>query len=176
MLRRRYTVIFILLFLLTFASCATIRPMVVDQTGRKLPSPHYVLQSIEYPIRVLFYYSAIEEVVDSDGTIIANPKYLDFFTIHDVFAEKVKAITMTIEVFNPTGIEYSLYEQTLAKYRKSPETQTGMVLNESKMPFRQFVYELPYGYDIRDIDYNIKVVVNDNDAMMLGPFRYHLIF
>jgi len=175
MLRRYKSIIFVLVVML-LTGCATIQPQVVDQTGREIPSPHYVLTGTDYPIAVLFYYSANEHIIDADGTVINKPKYLDFFSHHDIFAEKVKAITLTIEVKNPYGIEYTLYKHERIEMRNVGEVQTGETLNSSKLPYRQFVYELPYGQDIKDVEHRVVLMVDNHEILKIGDFRYHLIF
>lgn len=172
MLRWKYF-IFITFFIVT--GCTTMQTQVVDPSMRQIPEPHYVLQGVSVPIQVLFYYAAYEEIRDADGTVIGQPKYLGFVTKHDIYAGKVKAITLTIEVANPTELEYSIYQNTIIDVRKMGEVKQGNLIGKSRLKYRQFHVQLPYNKDIRKVNHDAIVRVDNNDIMMLGPFNYNLI-
>lgn len=166
----------LLFIMLLTVGCATIKPVVVDQTGREMPDPHYVLQAVGQPLRAVFYYTAYEELTDVDGTVIAVPKYLDFLTTHDIFAENIKTLTLTIEILNPNRIEYLLYQQTKIEGRKlGDERQIGGPIYKSVLEHRQFVYNLPIEKDVRDVDQYVSLSINDDEIMRFGHFQYHLI-
>jgi hypothetical protein len=160
-----------------FVGCATTMNVELkDQTGRVMPDPHYVLHGIENPIQVLFFYTAYEEVSDVDGTVIGKPKFLDLLTHHDIFAEKTKRITLTIQVNNPNELEYSLYRLIKLQVGDARrEVHFGDEINRSKLPQRQFVYSLPYSEDVRAADYLITLQVEGSGVMEIGTFRYNLI-
>jgi hypothetical protein len=161
-------------------SCATIKAEVKDPVGRVMPEPHYVLQPVGYPILVTFYYTAFEVEKDLDGTGIAVPTYLPISNQPiDLFANKTKAVTLTIEVNNPSGIEYSLSQQVdleLGKgFGKRKEVKLGGEINRSNMKYRQFNYKLPYGDDVRKVDHLLVMRISNNEVARLGDFRYNLI-
>lgn len=170
---KKYPFIFILFLILM--GCSTHKVQLVDPSLRAIPDPHFVLEGVGQPITVLFYYSAFEGVEDIDGTIVANPRYLDFLRHHDIFTNKIKAITVTIEVSNPEGLDYSLVETVSLKVKKLGDVQSGRTLNSSNLIHRQFVYELPLGSNVRDVDHCIKVFTGGNEIMRIGHFRYHVI-
>ena len=170
---KNVALIFIMLFL---TGCATTQTRFVDQTGRVLPEPHYGLRVVGEPMYVTFYYTAFETINDLDGSKIAKPKFFGFMETHDIFAEKYQSITLTIEVNNPTQIEYSLYERRMMEIG-SPrvQAQTGGEIKRSNLEYRQFVIPLPYGEDIRSVDHLIILRIDDQDVMQIGSFRYNLI-
>jgi len=173
---RNFIVTMLSLFLLV--SCATIKAEVKDPVGRTMPDPHYVLQPVGYPILITFYYTAFEQKKDLDGTIIAIPKYLPIKS-HDIFADKTKAVTLTIEVNNPNRIEYSLYQQASViigkNFGERKEVKLGGELNRSNISYRQFQYKLPYGKDVRKVDYLVTLKIDNQELARLGNFQYNLI-
>jgi len=173
MLRFRYLVIFILFILLT--GCAARRPQFVDPTGRLLPNPHYMMQTIGYPIAVVFYYAAYEEVEDVDGSKVKSPEYLSLFEHHNIDAKKIKAITLTMEIQNPREIEYSLYQEIIIKGKEVKTILEGGRANTSNMSYRQYVFNLPYGTDVLDVDHHLSLLVEGNEMLRIGHFQYHLI-
>jgi len=167
------TLIFIMLFL---SGCATMKTQFVDQAGRAMPEPHYALKVVGQPMYVTFYYTAFETITDLDGSEIAKPAFFPFMKTHDIFAEKYQSLTLTIEVNNPTSIEYSLYERKDMKVGKAKtEMQTGGEIKRSNLEYRQFVIQLPYGEEVRFVDHLIILQIDEKDVMQIGSFRYNLI-
>ena len=70
------------IILLLLLGCATTKITAVDQTGRQVPMPHYVLRTMDGNYQVLFYWAKHKGVRDLDGTLISKPSYFDFFK-HD---------------------------------------------------------------------------------------------
>ena len=168
----------LLVAILMLCSCATINTNYIDPTGRTLPNPHYALRIIDTPIQVVFYYASYEETIDVDGTVIGNPTYLNYLDHHEFYGKKVKAVTLTIEVNNPSGIEYTLYQTLNVKFRKDSVNVTEKKIgkmNRSNLPYRQFVFHLPYGKTVRDVDNLISFRLNDNEVARIGNFRYNII-
>jgi len=168
-----------MVMVIMFVGCSTIKTNMVDPAGRQMPDPSYQLKIIGEPIGITFYYTSFTMVQDVDGSMISKPTYLDFLTFHEFYAGKIKAVTLTIEVSNPTGIEYSLYQKTDMKIRKdqvnTTEVQTGGEMNRSNQPYRQFVYQLPFGKDVRMVDHHVSFLVKDAEVARIGHFRYNLI-
>ncbi len=158
--------------------CSTIQTKIVDPTGRQLPDPNYTLRVIGEPILVVFYYTSYEELKDVDGSAVGNPTYLDFLKFHDFHTNKVKAVTLTIEVNNPQRLEYSLYQKLdmkIGKGFKQEEVQKGGEANRSNLPYRQFVYKLPYGENVRTVDNLVTLYIGNSEVARIGNFRYNLI-
>ncbi len=166
-----YRILFTVIFMFSLTGCASTHIQYVDPITRSIPEPHYVLQGIGTPIKVLFYYTAFEEIRDVDGSIINRPHYLDLLKKHNV-GDRYKAITLTIEIANPTELEYSLY-QTIINSKKN-KVQSGGIINRSNQPYRQFVYKLPLSKDGMDVDYHIKLCIDSNEIMRIGHFKYRL--
>lgn len=164
---------------MVLVGCSTMKVNLVDPAGRKMPDPHYVLSTVGYPITILFYYAAFEGAVDLDGSFVGSPRYVDFMKEHEFYASKVKAVVLTIEVNNPTGLEYSLYHKLNLRIKKdsinTKEVQAGGEVNRSNLKYRQFVYQLPYGKKIRNVDSLVIFSVEKNEVARIGNFRYNLI-
>ena len=82
------------------------------------------------------------------------------------------------DINNPDKIEYSLYEKIKANIGisyKYDEMQKGGEVNRSNLPYRQFVYSLPYAEDVVDVDHTVTLLINDEPAIQMGPFHYHII-
>ena len=166
----------VLLMMLLLGGCATMNVELTDPTGRKIPNPHYVLQSINDQITVTFYYAKYETIDDLDGTLIGKPVFLDLFTVHDIFAEKYKRVTLTIEIRNPNQVEYSLYERIeLQVGDMRREAKSGGEIGKSNLPYRQFLFQLPYGEDVRYVDHHVSLDVNGDPVIQMGSFKYNLI-
>ena len=174
---KNITLLMVMVFVLI--GCSTINTKMVDQAGRHMPDPSYRLRVIGEPIGITFYYTSFKMIKDVDGSMISQPTYLDFLTPHEFYAGKVKAVTLTIEVNNPKGIEYSLYQEMDMKIRKNQfnttKVQTGGVVNRSNQTYRQFVYQLPFGKDVRMVDHHVSFFVKDSEVARIGHFRYNLI-
>lgn len=177
MLRMKHVTL-LLVMAIVFIGCATVKPNFVDPMGRTLPDKHYTLQVVGKPLFISFYYTAWEEVKDLDGSKIGNPTYLDFFKPNEINKKKVKAITMTVEVNNPTGLEYGLYQKMDLRIGQGnvniKEVQTGGEVNRSNLPYRQFVYRLPIGKNIHEVEQLVKVYLENTEVARLGSFTYKL--
>lgn len=170
--------IFLIIILSFMIGCATIQMEVKDPTGRLIPTPHYYLETVGYPIATVFYYTMYEEVEDLDGTVLEKPTYLSFLETHDIDIKKYKKVTLTVEVNNPEKIEYSFYKQEDV-YIDNQENRfvvnSGSYLNSSNALYRQFVYTLPYGDNLYKVDQTVIMQVDGNDVLRMGPFSYNLI-
>jgi len=151
---------------------------VKDPTGRLIPTPHYYLETVGYPIATVFYYTMYEEVEDLDGTVLEKPTYLSFLETHDIDIKKYKKVTLTVEVNNPEKIEYSFYKQEdvhIDNQENRFVVNSGSYLNSSNASYRQFVYTLPYGDNLYKVDQTVIMQVDGNDVLRMGPFSYNLI-
>jgi len=176
MLRIKHVIL--LIALLTLVGCATIKTNYVDSAGRSLPNPSYKFQIIGEPISIMFYYTAYEEVKDVDGSIILKPIYLDLLLYHYLNTKKIKGVTLTIEVNNPEGLEYSLYQKIDMKLGADSIHRTAMQkvgeVNRSNLPYRQFVYYLPFDKEVREVDSLVLFYLGDREVAQIGNFKYNL--
>lgn len=163
---------------ITLVGCTTIEHNLVDPTGRKIPDPSYILAVLDTDILIVFYYASYDETVDLDGSSIPNPDYLDFLKFHDFSRKKTKAVTLTIEVRNPQGLEYSMYQEMELVIRKDSvntmKMQVGGEMYKSNLPYRQFVFKLPLREDVRTVDNLVKLYVGKHEVARIGNFRYNL--
>lgn len=170
---RRIFIILIMLFFII--SCSTITTQLVDPMGRVLPDPHYTLHVIGQPMIVTFYYSTFEERRDVDGSLIGKPKFLDMMNHHDIYEEKYKSVFLTIEIRNPEKVEYSLHDQIKWK-TKNKSMMIGGKVNHSNLEYRQYMYELPFGNGIKEVDHSMVLKINDQEILRIGNFRYNIIY
>lgn len=171
---KRHATLLIAILLIT--GCSTINTTIQDPTGRTVPTPHYVLQAVGIPLTATFYYVALKEIKDVDGSVIIEPEYLDFLKFYDIQFKKYKGILLVIEVNNPLELKYTFHESKLTKVGKNLiDVRVGGILNSSNLKYRQFVYELPYGQHIHTVDHLITVSAGARDIMRIGNFRYNII-
>jgi hypothetical protein len=164
-----------LIFMLFLTGCATTVVTVKDPTGRMIPNPHYYYQVIGYPVEVIFYYTAFEEVEDLDGTILNKPTFLSLGEKHKIDTSKYKTVTITIEVNNPYQIEYELYYKKMVivdEYDNQFPVHSGGRLNSSNSQYRQFVYKLPLEPNVKEVDYAVSLEIADQEVLRLGNFNY----
>jgi hypothetical protein len=167
----------VLIVAVFFIGCAAPSLVIKDPAGREMPDPHYVLEGINYPVRVMFYYTAFGSIEDDDGTNVHQPVYLNMMEFHNIDRTKYDMVMLTIEIHNPYNHKYKLLEQV--QYGQMVEDvvvdiTSGRVLNASSLEYRQFVYVLPFGEDISFADYLITMVIEDEPILQIGNFRYQI--
>jgi hypothetical protein len=168
--------VYVILSMLFFASCAATDITVKDPIGRELPDPHYVLKGIDTPITVMFYYTAFQNVTDVDGSVIQRPTFLDLYKFHNLDINEYETITLTMEIHNPENLKYSLYQKiAYEKGDMRDEYEIGGLANQSNLPYRQFVYNLPTGEDIKFACHSLSLGTDNGIVMQMGPFQYNLI-
>lgn len=166
----------LIMFLLV--GCASVNTQWVDRMGRPMPDPHYTINPIGTKMSVTFYYAGIKAVQDVDGSDVISLHYLDFLIKQEIFAEKYKGVCLIVQVNNPQQLEYSLYEKVVMRVGQSfnsTEVQKGGERNSSNLPYRQFVYDLPFEEDVVEVDHLVILSINNQETIMIGNFRYHLI-
>ena len=167
----------LIMFLLV--GCASIQTNWVDPAGRPLPDPSYTLNPIGTQMRVTFFYAAIKGTPDVDGSNVVSLDYLDMLKANqDIVASKYQGVCLIVQVHNPEQLKYSLYEKTIMRVGqsfKSTEVQTGGERHASNLPYRQFVYNLPFGEKVVDVDHLVILHINGEEALRIGNFRYHII-
>jgi hypothetical protein len=169
---KRYILILLTIFFVS--GCAIVRPQFIDPTGREIPTPHYVSYIPGTPMSITFYYTAYQEVHDIDGTRILKPTYLDFMRYHKLPYEKYQGLTLTIEINNPSKIKYYLYHKMRIK-ESIQDVQADGEMKKSNLGYRQFVYNLPYWEDLREVDNIVTLNIDELEVLRIGSFRYTFI-
>ena len=158
---------FMLLFLF---GCAAPKLDVVDQTGRTMPNPHYVMRSIDKSISVLFYYSVISIEKDLDGYDIPVQKYLPLNQHNYISMKKYKYIMVNVEVRNPTEKEYAIWEMVTWKPSTSEDSASGRRVGYSNRSYRSYTIQLPKENKVK---YRLQLLgAGGNLLMFLGDFKY----
>lgn len=169
-MRKTITMI-ICFFLIGCSTRANLK--IINPTGRDLPSPHYVLKSMQRNLVATFYYISLSKVQDIDGTMIPKPKYIP---LHKVYTtEPATELMLIIEISNPERIEYKLWKEVSIE-DKNGHTEMGAELAKSNLEYRQFVLSMPNNSEIKEVFYNVKIYENKSERplMYLGNFHYKI--
>jgi len=150
--------LFLCIALLLVIGCAS-KPQltVISSTGEPLPDPHYILDSLDKTIHVTFYYSAISGVKDLDNTVQPVPTFLDKNIINVLSFKKFKELLLTIKVFNPQKIPYTIYRSEAIKFRNGGNMDCVSIAGKSNLMFRTFKLELPFRQMITTAKVNFEI-------------------
>jgi hypothetical protein len=168
------TITFIPIMLLFLISCMSAPKInLVDQSGRSMPAPHYVLKSTDKKVAVLFYYTAYSTEKDLDGYEILVPNYLNLHVSHNISLKKYKRLVMNFEIQNPTTEKYTVWETIEWKNGDKVEMATGRRIGYSNRKYRNFTVEMPYGKDYKNVKYAIFLRSSKGQTIMhFGEFKY----
>lgn len=170
---KRAKLIFIPIMLILLASCASQNIMAIDQTGRQVPMPHYVLQSMDGNFQVLYYWSKHTGGRDLDGTPLSYPAYFDFTKDHKVDPKKVSKVVLTIEVLNRDRKPYELWERSVMHDRVGRVITRGGRLAYSDQRMRVYQFELPIDEKLKTVDYAIDLADSSGMPIMhFGSYEY----
>jgi hypothetical protein len=167
-------IIFIPIMLLFLIGCVGApRIDLVDQTGRSMPTPHYVLESTDKKVAVLFYYTVYSAEKDLDGYEILVPKYLNLHVSHNISLKKYKRLVMNFEVQNPTKEKYTVWETIEWRNGNKADVATAKRIGYSNRRYRSFAIEMPYGKGYKNVKYAIFLRSSKGQTIMhLGEFKY----
>jgi len=175
-MRKNYVTLLVMMLMLV--GCATVQTNYIDPTGRALPNPSYTMKPIGTNMTVTFYYAGMKTSKDVDGSDVATIEYFDMFEKHRFFDNHYQGIALIIHINNPEELEYSLYEKFNANIGISysyVEMQKGGEVNRSNLPYRQFVYNLPFREDVVDVDHTVTLMIKGDPMVQMGPFHYHIV-
>ena len=161
-------------FLTFFAiGCAAPQVTVMSQTGEPVPEPHYVMMISGTAMKVTFYYSAVGEIKDLDGSLQPNPIYLDKNISHDISSTKYRELMLNVKVFNPKCSKYSIYSNSVINYKIGGNMSYRYKVSDSNLLFR--TYQLPFPMDkgINTVKVNFEIQSSDGATLMrTGNFNY----
>jgi len=165
------------MILLSFLfGCATGSMIAVDQTGREVPMPHYVMRTMDGNYQVLFYWATHEGVQDLDGTVLSKPTYFDFFSeMKEINPNKISKVTLTVEVVNPKMLRYELWERTIIHDRNDNVISRGKMLGYSNQRSRTFVFTMPIDQAIKTVEFGIDFVNFEGQPVVhIGDYNYEV--
>lgn len=165
MKKLRYVVPIIMLLALTACSAPTYNIRL--ESGRPIANPNYVLKSTgETRLMATFWFTEFSSVVDKDGTKVFLPNTLD---MHEVFVvnKGTEKLTVTLEVYNPDLVEYSVSYDF-----KASDRQSHMLAGVSDLIHRIYTIELPLDDKDGSSYFAGTINVEDTPLFMLGPFNY----
>lgn len=166
-----------MILLLFLFGCATGSMIAVDQTGREVPMPHYMMRTMDGNYQVLFYWATHEGVQDLDGTILSKPTYFDFFSeMEKINPNKVSKVTLTVEVVNPKMLRYELWERTIIHDRDDNVISRGRMLGFSNQRSRTFTFTLPIDQAIKTVEFGIDFVNFEGQPVVhIGDYNYEVM-
>jgi hypothetical protein len=138
-----------------------------------LANPNYVLQDINgTDVLVTFWFTAFTTVKDIDGTIIYIPHTLTMD--EEQFLKKdVKKLTMTVEVYNPRQVEYSISYDEISKINGRKSTYRGFgIVAISDLTYRLHTLDLSFSENLTSSTFSVKIYSRDIPLFMLGPLQY----
>ena len=165
------------MILLSFLfGCATGSMIAVDQTGREVPMPHYVMRTMDGNYQVLFYWATHEGVQDLDGTVLSKPTYFDFFSeMKEINPNKISKVTLTVEVVNPKMLRYELWERTIIHDRDNNVISRGKMVGYSNQRSRTFVFIMPIDQAIKTVEFGIDFVNFEGQPVVhIGDYNYEV--
>ena len=165
----------LVLFILLSYGCAPPSVNLRDsQTGSPLPNPLYHGRTVGDKLTFTYYYMAERAVTDIDQTIQMFPVYLDKRT-NSIERKEVQSLSLVLKVFNPTGIQYSIYTARNYKYNGSPMFQDYRQEASSHLPYREYNFPMPINDKIKEAFLEITVTDKKNGTLFrIGKFRYVL--
>ena len=165
------------IILLSFLfGCGVKHVTAIDQTGRQIPMPHYVLHTMDGNYQVLFYWATHEGIQDLDGTIISKPTYFDYMRQMDVInPSKTPKVTLTVEVINPKKLRYELWERTIIHDRNDNIISRGNMLAFSNQYSRTFIFTMPIDQAIKTVEFGIDFVNHEGQPVVhIGDYNYEV--
>lgn len=171
--------IIVILIMFFLVGCSTISNLkLVDPAGRELPNPHYVLRSLSNGMTATFYYVAMSEQKDIDGTIISRPTYISMTKIYK--AKPTTKLLLVIEISNPKKVHYKLWSKSHTRFWKKIRGRherifAGSLLAESRLEYRQFLIDMPVNRKIKDVTFGAQLYGEDGIVLMyFGDFHYQI--
>jgi len=174
-MRKEICYLVAVVFLTFFVGCATPQVTVMSRTGEPIPEPHYVMKDSGGALQVTFYYSAIGEIKDLDGSLQPNPKYLDKNISHDISSTQYRELMLNMKVFNSRCSKYSVYANSVINYSRGGDMIYRYKVSDSNLLFRS--YELPFPIDkgIKTVKINFEIQSGNGVTLMrTGNFNYSI--
>lgn len=162
-----------LIFIISCASHPNIT--VISPLGEPIPRPSYILKTLDKNFQVTFFYSAIGGVKDLDNTIQPVPKFLDKNINHILSFKKINKLIVTIKVFNPKRISYTIYQGEAIKFKNGGDLRSLSVSGRSNLIFRTFEIELPFRKAITSAKVHFEIQKQDGSILIrTGTMEYHI--
>ena len=166
--RQLLPIIFIFLFLISCAgNKVKVEHEVREPSGEPFPDPIFMLQTIdqERPIRITFFYPAIEYHKDIDGSMVGQKSYLDPRQHH--YFKSEADVKLVLRVLNPTNDHYKVFIQQKIEFSDGGDMQTYHMAAESDMKYREFFRQLPTWKGVERVSYLV-VLTNGEDNPLIS--------
>lgn len=160
---------------ITVSCSSTPKVNVVDPSGRPLPNPHYTLKTIgeENKVSTMYYYTFYSNEKDLDGQLLMHPIYQDRKGQVTYDLDDTSGLTLTIEIFNPEKIKYSLWKRVVITTKDGKQMYEGDRLALSDKPYRFHIIELPLNKEFEKVEYDVSLIGKKGESLMhFGPYEY----
>lgn len=169
----------LIIMFISFLASGCASPPKVDlrqYTGRPVASPSYTLKDMQgNNLTATFYYTAYTAIKDIDGTGFLIPNFLNLYEKHKLNPKKIIKVTITIEVWNPNKITYSLWERTTINQKEGGDMIRGGRIAMSKLKYRLFNYNLPFLKDFKEVKHGLVMVDSKGCTVFhFGDFKYEI--
>ena len=166
----------LVLFILLLYGCGTPQVNLTDsRTGSPLPNPSYHGRTVGDKLHFTYYYVAEKAVKDLDQTIQRFPVYLDKRT-NTVERKEVHSLSLVLQIFNPTGMKYSVYSARNYKKKGKPTFHDYRQEAASNLPYREYRFQMPINSDVTEAFLEVTITDQKNVKLFrIGRFKYNLI-
>ena len=165
--------VFLSMLILFTVSCASPRYDIRLLSGAPIANPNYVLQDTsDLDMVITFWFTAFTTVEDKDGTIIYVPHTMAM-NQDNILDEKFKKVIITVEVYNPKNITYSLaFDSKYHVKSRNEILKNHGVAAISHLKYRHYSLDLPLSKGLLDCTFLGKIVAEGETLFRLGPFDY----
>ena len=168
---------FILLTFFILVGCATNPNITVMRPdGGPVPDPYYVLQTIgmERPLRLSFYYAAVQKVEDLDGSKQPTVSYLERRTEYHFSKDNYPDLHAVLRVLNPTNLPYKVNYRMHVDFSNGGRMDAYSELAYSDMKYREIACPMPLGDGKgAKVSYEVELTdVKGNVLLRTGQFKY----
>jgi len=170
--------LYIMFLSFLLSGCVTTAPKVDlrQYTGRPVANPSYTLEDMQgNKLTATFYYTVYTSLQDIDGSIHLRPNFLNLYENHEFKPKKIVKVTLNIEVWNPKGVTYSLWERTIINQKKGGDITRGGRIAMSNLKYRMFIYELPLLKSYKKVKHGLVMVDSKGRTIFhFGDFKYEI--
>ena len=145
--------------------------------GQPFPDPYYVMQTTDpnTPIRISFFYSALEAVKDLDQAIVLTKKFLDRHEDYFFSKDSEDGIQLIVRVLNPRNLKYKVFCTQNIKFSDGGRMDLHFQIAYSDMKYREFTQKLPTWEGMKEVTYSLEFAdATDNRLITTGKFHYYV--
>jgi len=172
---KKASLILVTIFIL-FGCAAKPNVTVVRPDGGPAPDPYYVLQTTDpqRPIRLSFYYAAVQKVEDLDGSKQPAVSYLERRKEYYFEKEKCPDLHTVLRVLNPSNLQYKVHYRLSVKFSNGGQMDTYSEIAHSDMIYREVTCPLPTIEGLQKVSHSVEITDMDGNVLIrTGQFKYN---